>query len=516
MKKQILCVGMAVLLMTGTVFASDRSSTGEAGVETVSPINGAEKRTMQKEYPNFRIDSIRIQGIPASSRGSDLEVINRQTGDALLRVPWQESNADTISVHSFYPIDDETLLWASTFIGTALAEYHLLKLDGSMEKVDADFQIIAQDARGRFLVQKDKIPSRSGEYIPAETFRWLFGIVDRDLQTVLLPFEYDEDPKIDIGNKVYSWVPHWNDGYMILKKDGKCGVIDFNLNEVIPFQYDELSDGTYHTARYTKGKEHGVLFLDSGKEIPNCLFPADTPHTVTVQSLDESTYYLYNRYGELLYQSEEHIFVSSEPSVEVGLAGSQIPAVANISAWAEAEVNAARTVRLIPADVDWLYIKPASRRDFCKLIMQMLETERPSVIRKSRVPSQERFWDVSSHSSYDETSIADAAETGIISGFPDGSFHPYAQLTRQDAAVMIAKAADLLGITPNALPLAFSDFEQTGEYAKPAVQAVAALQAPNGTPVMGGGSSGRFDPQGTYTIEQAIAAIYRLYLAAKS
>ena len=80
-------------------------------------------------------------------------------------------------------------------------------------------------------MQKDKIPSRNAESLPAETFRWLFGIVDRDLKTVLLPFEYDEEPKIDIGNKVYSWVPHWIDGYMILKKGGKCGVIDFTLRE---------------------------------------------------------------------------------------------------------------------------------------------------------------------------------------------------------------------------------------------------------------------------------------------
>ena len=515
MKKQFLCVGIAALLLTGTVSATDLS---EIDSETIS--SNAEERTVENEYKNFRVESIFTRKETISDSKREYEVLNRQTGESLLRIESVQHTTDGAYVNSFYPIDDETLLWAQMISGTALAEYHYLKLDGSLQKIEADFQIIAQDSRGRFLVQKDKIPSRNAESLPAETFRWLFGIVDRDLKTVLLPFEYDEEPKIDIGNKVYSWVPHWIDGYMILKKGGKCGVIDFTLREVIPFEYDELYDSLYHVAPYTKGTERGVLFLESGRKIPNCSIERGSPHTVIIKSPDERMYYLYNRYGELLYESEDYISIDEEPIIkalkEDSLTEVKIPSVVKESAWAESEINAARTAGLIPSDVDWLYTKPASRRDFCKLIIQTLQKARPDVIRSSDIPSHERFWDVSSYDFYDETPIADAAEIGIVSGFPDDSFKPYAQITRQDAAVMLARAAKILEIkAPNTELNIFSDIAQAGEYARSSISTVASLKTPSGQAVMGGVATDRFQPQGTYTIEQAIATVYRLYLITK-
>jgi|GEM_PF-5237553 len=514
MKKQMLSVGMAMLLLTGTVSAANLPTIGAEAVDS-----GVEERTVEKEYKNFRIDNIYTRRETPSESTSEDEVFNRQTGESLLRVMNLESTPDGTYIHSFFPIDDDTLLWSKMLSGSGLAEYHYLKLDGSLEKIEADFQIIAQDSRGRFLVRKDKIPSRRGELFPEGTFRWWFGIVDRDLKTVLLPFEYDEEPKIDIGNKYYSWVPYWRDGYMILKKGGKCGVIDFNLNEVIPFEYDMLHDNLYNTAQYTKGTERGVIFLESGRKIPNCTIEHDYPQVVVVESLDGRTSYIYNRYGELLYESKYNISIE-EPIITVSKSSFEkfeVSSVVKASAWAEPEINAARAAGLIPSDVDWLYTKPASRRDFCKLIIQALKTARPDVVRSSDIPSHERFWDVTSYVEYsDETPIADAAETGIVSGFPDGSFRPYAPLTRQDAAVMLARAAKILDMEASDMEdTIFSDISQAGEYARDSISTVAALKTSEGQSVMGGTAPDTFQPLGTYTIEQAIATVYRLYLVEK-
>ena len=41
--------------------------------------------------------------------------------------------------------------------------------------------------------------------------------------------------------------------------------------------------------------------------------------------------------------------------------------------------------------------------------------------------------------------VAYAKAAGYISGYPDGTFKPYNAITRQEAAVVIAK---LLGLTP--------------------------------------------------------------------
>ena len=58
----------------------------------------------------------------------------------------------------------------------------------------------------------------------------------------------------------------------------------------------------------------------------------------------------------------------------------------------------------------------------------------------------------------------------------------------------------------------FTDLANAKEYARSAIQTVSSLQTPSGDRLMGGDDEGRFLPQQPYTIEQAIATMYRLYV----
>ncbi|HPZ42770.1 MAG TPA: S-layer homology domain-containing protein [Bacillota bacterium] len=80
---------------------------------------------------------------------------------------------------------------------------------------------------------------------------------------------------------------------------------------------------------------------------------------------------------------------------------------------------------------------------------------------------------------YDEVAYAKAA--GYISGYPDGTFKPYNAITRQEAAVVIAK---LLGLTPESgiAVEPFSDYISIDQWAMSSVDAVAAHGIMHGFP----------------------------------
>src|SRR5690606_21474160 len=78
---------------------------------------------------------------------------------------------------------------------------------------------------------------------------------------------------------------------------------------------------------------------------------------------------------------------------------------------------------------------------------------------------------------YDFRYIETAARAGIIRGTTGGMFNPDRAITREEAAVMIARAANLrLNNDPNrvlrSLQASFTDANLIDVYARPAVEAV--------------------------------------------
>ncbi|MFS0836272.1 S-layer homology domain-containing protein [Paenibacillus sp. 1P03SA] len=110
-----------------------------------------------------------------------------------------------------------------------------------------------------------------------------------------------------------------------------------------------------------------------------------------------------------------------------------------------------------------------------------------------------------------------SARAGIVRGTAGNRFSPDSSLTRQDASVMIARAADLKLGTDNKKILAglqktFTDANTIDYYAQPAVEAVVKAKLIEGKPnVLIEGQKKetvRFDPLETFTrAEAAIVAI---------
>ncbi|WP_127579861.1 S-layer homology domain-containing protein [Paenibacillus koleovorans] len=103
--------------------------------------------------------------------------------------------------------------------------------------------------------------------------------------------------------------------------------------------------------------------------------------------------------------------------------------------------------------------------------------------------------------------VSAAAETGIVSGYEDGTFQPNRTITRQEMAVMIYRAmqyAGTLNVPATGNGIAFSDADTIQSWAQDAVANLTALQIVNGV------GEERFAPNDTATRAQSTVILYRM------
>ena len=178
------------------------------------------------------------------------------------------------------------------------------------------------------------------------------------------------------------------------------------------------------------------------------------------------------------------------------------------SEWAVDPINQAKALNLLP---DWLlynYRNPITREEFCDLIYQLIPARTGKTTDQLRAEmgivgsaySQYHFSDTSKYS------ILQAAALGIVDGYTDGTFRPSNPLTREQAATMLQRTANLLGTVQKTQELTFADASSISSWAAESVDFVTSCG------IMNGKGTG-FDPQGTYTREQAFITMLNTYNA---
>ena len=102
--------------------------------------------------------------------------------------------------------------------------------------------------------------------------------------------------------------------------------------------------------------------------------------------------------------------------------------------------------------------------------------------------------------------IEGAYALGILNGRSATTFDPDSPITRQEAASILMRCYRLYGGTYEAADRtpALSDWNSVADWARDDAAAVLELKVMQG-------SGGAFDPQGTYTREQAVLTLLRLY-----
>jgi len=173
----------------------------------------------------------------------------------------------------------------------------------------------------------------------------------------------------------------------------------------------------------------------------------------------------------------------------------QTPAPGNPSAWAREEVNRAIAAGLVPQNIQNNYTNRITRGEFTALVVALYET-----ITGAEINGRVYFQDTN------DTNIQKAAFIGVVTGTSPGNFSPNASLTREQAAVILSRLMYALNEPLPLVATTFADTAQMAAWAKPSIGQVQAAG------IMGGLGNNEFGPRRTFTREQSIVTIYRLFL----
>jgi len=167
--------------------------------------------------------------------------------------------------------------------------------------------------------------------------------------------------------------------------------------------------------------------------------------------------------------------------------------LAQPSAWAAGQVNQAIELGLVPPSLQSNYMQTITRAEFCALAVALYEAA------AGEITGRVAFDDT------DDVNVEKAASVGIVSGVGNNRFAPGNGLNREQAAVMLAQLAAAVGKPlPQWAPL-FADNDQISLWA---VDGVGQTQM---AAIMTGTSDTKFSPKMSYTREQSIATIMRMY-----
>lgn len=164
--------------------------------------------------------------------------------------------------------------------------------------------------------------------------------------------------------------------------------------------------------------------------------------------------------------------------------------------WAEHAIIAAANQKLVRGYPDGTFKpdNPITRAEFTVMLVNGLQLD----VKAATLT----FTDQDKIGSWAKQPIALAVQAGIVSGYPDGRFRPDAYITREEMALMIAKA---LGIEFDVnLKTAFADDEEISYWAKGAVEAIRQFG------IVSGRGGNRFVPHETATRAEAVGMLLRL------
>lgn len=169
------------------------------------------------------------------------------------------------------------------------------------------------------------------------------------------------------------------------------------------------------------------------------------------------------------------------------------------SLWAYEEVAEAVDKGLVPEELLSKFTQATTRAEYCALAVCLYETVTGEVIEITEEDVLP-FTDVE-----DDVNIAKMYKIGVVNGVGENRFAPNNILTREQAATMLSRLAYAVGQPLEASAPDFADNDKIFDYA---YEAVGQVQAAG---IMQGKENNLFDPKGSYTREQSILTMNRLF-----
>jgi len=242
----------------------------------------------------------------------------------------------------------------------------------------------------------------------------------------------------------FESIRYFNDGLAVVTRDGRWGAIDRTGREVVPLIYDFVFP-------FNEGLS-AALRSDGTWSILEIVGSSDTSQALTP------------------------------------------PIAAQPSSWAVEQVNAAIAAGLVPQNLQSAYTQVTTRAEFAALAVALYET-----VTGTEITGRMQFSDTS------DVNVQKMGYLGVVTGVGGGNFAPNNTLTREQAAVMLARLAYAIGQPIPASAPTFADNNQISSWA---IDGVGQMQSSG---IMGGVGNNQFAPLGNYTREQSIVTMMRLF-----
>ena len=180
-----------------------------------------------------------------------------------------------------------------------------------------------------------------------------------------------------------------------------------------------------------------------------------------------------------------------------------------LSGWAAMDVSRAVSRGIVPEHLISSFNQPITRAEFADLVVTTYSNFMGGMIGSDDVPALEQAIAerIPAFTDTDNLNVMIAAYLGLITGVGDDRFEPDATLTREQAAVVLSRLVDIILENPlqNEPPVIFDDAEQISEWAAYAAEKMQTMG------IMAGVTESRFAPQTTYTREQSIVTMMRIF-----
>ena len=250
-----------------------------------------------------------------------------------------------------------------------------------------------------------------------------------------------------------------------------------------------------YTFRYT---------ISENGEVVNSFTGQNTPQNIDGRTMLDSS-----MIGELLFHAGfevEREYLDNVDSDAVGAPfilrissrGVELditaPNLVTASNWAHDGINNAFANGLIPQNLQSQYTQAATRAEFAAFAVALYEA-----VTGREITERATFNDTT------DINVQKMGGLGIVTGVGGGDFNPSVELTREQAAVMLARLAYAMGQPLSSSAPTLADNNNISSWA---VDSVGQIQAAG---IMGGVGNNNFAPDGEYTREQSIITMLRLF-----
>ena len=164
------------------------------------------------------------------------------------------------------------------------------------------------------------------------------------------------------------------------------------------------------------------------------------------------------------------------------------------SAWAIPFIERSSELELIPGSFYGRFSHSITRVEFCAIAVRIFEG-----VTACSITEYAEFYDT------DDPDVAKLAGIGVIRGIEENIFEPERDISREEAAVLLANLMGALGRPLRESSATFADLSSIADWAR---HEVGQVQAQG---IMVGLQGNIFDPKGSLTIEQTIKTMLVIY-----